>query len=108
PHLEAAVAKEPQRATYRQNLGYAYKLKGDLPKAMAIYREAIKLDAKLGSAWINLGNALAQSGRLKDAREAYMKAYALDPTDPRVKGVLAELDSIEKAGTTPSPPGKKP
>jgi len=102
--LAAAVAKDPQRATYRSNLGYAYSLKGDLPKAIALYREALKLDDKLGSAWINLGNALAQSGQTKEAREAYLKAKALDPTDPRVKAVLQELDAIEKGGNAPAPP----
>ena len=66
-------------------------------------REALKLDAKLGSAWINLGNALAQSGQLKDAREAYLQAQALDPTDPRVKAVMAELDAMEKGGAAKAP-----
>ncbi len=98
PYLEQAVAKDPQRATYRSNLGYAYHLKGDLPKATALYREALKLDDKLASAWINLGNALAQQGQRKEAREAYLKAQAIDPSDPRVQAVLAELDAIEKKG----------
>ena len=75
-----------------------------MPKAIALYREALKLDDKLGSAWINLGNALAKQGQTKEAREAYLKARALDPADPRVKAVLQELDSIEKNGTAPAAP----
>ena len=47
--------------------------------------------------WINLGNALAQGRQIKEAREAYIKAQAIDPTDPRVKAVLAEFDAMEKA-----------
>ena len=62
----------------------------------ALYREAIALDDKLASAWINLGNALAQTGDTKAARAAYEKARAIDPADPRVKAVLTELDAIEK------------
>src|SRR6185295_17919861 len=103
-YLEQAVARDPQRATYRSNLGYAHHLKGDLAKATALYREALKLDDKLGSAWINLGNALAQGGQLKDARDAYLKAQALDPTDPRVKAVLAELDAMEKGAASKKTP----
>jgi Flp pilus assembly protein TadD len=63
---------------------------------MTHYREALKLDDKLGSAWINLGNALAQKGDYHGARAAYQKAQAVDPTDPRVKAVMAELDALEK------------
>jgi Flp pilus assembly protein TadD len=73
-------------------------LKGDLERAEAIYREAIALDAKLGSAWINLGNVLAVRGHRKEARDAYLKAKAIDPSDPRVTAVMAELDALEKAG----------
>ena len=82
---------------------------------MALYREAIALDEKLGSAWINLGNALAQTGKLVEAREAYRKAQALDPSDKRVKDVLEDLDALEgkgapkgdgKVDAPPGPPSK--
>ena len=68
-----------------------------------MYREALKLDDKLGSAWINLGNALAQTGQLKEAREAYLKAQALDPGDPRVKAVMEELSGMERAAAKKGP-----
>ena len=97
-YLESAVAKDPRRATYRSNLGYAYHLSGDLPRAMATYKEALKLDDKLASAWINLGNLYAQQGNYADARDAYAHAKRIDPTDPRVKAVSAELDALEKSG----------
>ncbi|HVY44898.1 MAG TPA: tetratricopeptide repeat protein, partial [Minicystis sp.] len=95
-YLEAAVAKDPRRATYRSNLGYAYHLAGDIDRAMATYKEALSLDPRLGSAWINLGNALAQRGKYAEARDAYEHAKKIDPSDPRVKAVMQELDGLEK------------
>ena len=45
-----------------------------------------------------------QQGKLAEAREAYLKAQAIDPSDPRVKAVLAELDAMEKGGSKPKGP----
>lgn len=66
-----------------------------------MYREALRLDPKLGSAWIDLGNALAQTGKYQDAREAYLRASSINPSDPRVKAVLQELEALEKGGGPP-------
>jgi Flp pilus assembly protein TadD len=96
--LERAVALDPKRATFRSNLGYALQITGKLPEAIAHYREALKLDDKLASAWINLATALAKEPRTrKEARAALERAKALDPSDPRVKANLEELDALEKS-----------
>ena len=58
---------------------------------------ALALDPELASGWINLGNARAQLGDYAGAREAYLRARALDPDDPRVEAVMEELDALEKA-----------
>lgn len=46
-------------------------------------RRAIALDPALASAYLNLGNALLESGKIADARSAYEKAATLAPADPR-------------------------
>jgi cytochrome c-type biogenesis protein CcmH/NrfG len=70
--------------------------------AIAEYREAIRLDPKLGSAWINLATILARDPRTRaEARAALETAKKIDPSDPRVKPNLEELDSLEKGGTLP-------
>jgi Flp pilus assembly protein TadD len=95
--LERAVQMEPNRATFRSNLGYALQLEGRLPEAIAAYREALRIDPKLASAWINLATALARDPKSRgEARAALKKAEALDPSDPRVKANLDELDAIER------------
>ncbi len=95
--LQKAIALDPNRATFHSNFGYALQIKGDLQHAIAEYRAAIKLDDKLASAWINLATALAKTpGTRKEARAALEKARVIDPSDPRVKANLSELDALEK------------
>jgi Flp pilus assembly protein TadD len=97
PELRRAIALDPKRATFRSNLGYALQLSGKVADAITEYREAIKLDAKLSSAWINLATALSRDPKTRgEARRALETAQKLDPSDPRVKANLEELDALEK------------
>jgi Flp pilus assembly protein TadD len=106
PELDRAVALAPDHATYVSNLSYAYFLAGQLDLAISTATKASKLDPKLGSAWINLGTALAKKGDLLAAERAYQRALALDPTDPRAKANLAELAEMKHA-KAPNAPDKK-
>jgi cytochrome c-type biogenesis protein CcmH/NrfG len=66
-------------------------------EAVAEYKEALRLDPQLGSAWINLATLLARDPATRpDARAALEAAKKIDPTDPRVKANLDELDALEK------------
>jgi tetratricopeptide (TPR) repeat protein len=95
--LRRAIAIDPGRATFHSNLGYALQLMGQLDQAIAEYNVAIKLDGTLVSAWINLATALAKRpATRKEARAALERAKKLDPTDPRVKPNLEELDDLER------------
>ncbi|HSO40109.1 MAG TPA: tetratricopeptide repeat protein [Labilithrix sp.] len=103
PELQRAIQLDPKRATFRSNLGYALQLSGKIGEAIAEYREALKLDPKLSSAWINLATALSRDPKTRgEARQALKTAAGLDPSDPRVKANLEELDALEK-GTSPKP-----
>lgn len=103
-HLQKAVALDA-RATFLSNLGYAYQLAGKSSLAISTYRRALDKDPKLGSAWINLGTVLAQQGKFEEARKALLRAQRLDPSDPRAKANLEELDALEreKAGKKSKP-----
>ena len=52
--------------------------------------------------WLALGNLYAQavplgvSGAYDNAKTAYQKAQALDPTDPQIEYILAQLDIADK------------
>jgi tetratricopeptide (TPR) repeat protein len=98
-HLEKAVALDP-RATFLSNLGYAYQLLGMNERAVSTYRRALDKDPKLGSAWINLGTVLAQQGKLAEAEKALKEAERLDPSDPRAKANLEELEALKRKGAS--------
>lgn len=102
PHLKRAVELAPERATLLSNLGYAYQQGGNLDLAIQTYRDALSKDERLGSAWINLGTALAQKQRYAEAEQAFRRAEQLDPTDPRVKANLQELEDLRRGGA-PAP-----
>ena len=48
------------------------------------------------SAWLNLGTASVKKGDLAEAERAFKKAQSLDPTDPRPKANLADLEALKK------------
>ena len=89
--MRRAVDLAPDRATFISNLGYAYQLSGNLDEAVKTYRLALSKDPSLGSAWINLGTALAAQKKYNEAETALKKALELDPSDPRAKANLDEL-----------------
>ncbi|MBK9033492.1 MAG: tetratricopeptide repeat protein [Myxococcales bacterium] len=83
---------EPARAHYRDaiakakgaypeayfNLAIVEKNAGDLPAAIAAYRQAIALRPRYQQAWNNLGLALAASGDPAEAEAALAKALEID------------------------------
>ena len=80
--LKRAIELDPKRATFRNNLGYAYQQMSRTDEAMAEYRQAIKLDDKLGSAWLNLATLLARDPSTRGECARAEKARAIDPSDP--------------------------
>jgi tetratricopeptide (TPR) repeat protein len=54
-HWEKSIQIDPMNAVAQRNLGQAYHEQGDLYKAMAAYRAAIKADPSAGRAIVELG-----------------------------------------------------
>jgi len=52
---------------------------GDLPGAIDLYTQALKLDTDNGSVYMNLGVAYQASDNFKAAYDAYQNAYKYDP-----------------------------
>lgn len=52
---------------------------GDLPAAMAAYREALQKQPDFAEAAFNLGNVLRTHGDIGEAEQAYRRAVELDP-----------------------------
>jgi Flp pilus assembly protein TadD/predicted Zn-dependent protease with MMP-like domain len=65
--------------------------KGRYEDALECGREAARLDAQSVAAHHFRGAALAELGRIDEARTAYARALALDPDDPEVLRSAADL-----------------
>ena len=52
---------------------------GDLPAAIALYKQALAIDANNAHGWTNLGGAQQSSEDFAGARASYAQAYKLDP-----------------------------
>ncbi len=73
------VAKSPDSAYAHNELGIGFEERGDLPRAMAEYEEAILLSPRMVRAWNNLGVALHHAGRRDAAAEKLRRAVEIDP-----------------------------
>ncbi len=81
---QAAAAAAPANPAVHLNLGIVLcDGKRDYDGAIACFRKAIELDPKFVMAHHNLGNALADKGKVDEAIACFKKAIELDPKDAR-------------------------
>jgi tetratricopeptide (TPR) repeat protein len=81
--------KDPNRALILANLGAAYDLANRNEEAAKAYQEAIDVaqsnpkvtGAQLAGYYNNLGNALAHSNKIDEAKAAYTKSAEADPAN---------------------------
>lgn len=82
----------PDSAMVRSNLGLAWFREGNMERAIAEQREAIRLVPDFALAHNNLAAALELSGRLAEARDEYRRTLELAP---RQIAAAINLGSIE-------------
>jgi len=70
-NLEALLAKGQDNALLRFGLANAYLKLGKPEIAIGHLRKAVTHDPKYSAAWKRLGQALADTGRVTEAMEAY-------------------------------------
>ena len=68
-----ALAENPKDPSVLNDLGYSYYSQGDWKHAEETYRKALALD-KNPRSWNNLGLALAQQGRYREALNSFRNA----------------------------------
>ncbi|MFQ5719019.1 MAG: tetratricopeptide repeat protein [Acidobacteriota bacterium] len=77
--MRARVAASPQDAALHNDLGTLYGLQGWDDLALDAFREAIRLDPSLYSAWTNIGTIENKRGRLDAAATAFQAAIDIEP-----------------------------
>lgn len=93
--LEALVAADPGNPVFRGKLAQAWKERGELGRAVPLYRQAAEDAPGDPEAWYNLATALQQAGRLGEAREALATAMHLDPARPEAHNMLGIVHLAE-------------
>ena len=95
------VAKRPQNAFARYNLGKLLAESGRAEEAIGEYRAAIRLAPDMVQAYYNLGNSLDDLKRPAEASDAYRAALAIDPHYSKAHynlgNILLELGRKEEA-----------
>ncbi len=98
PHFQAAVEIQPYSYSYWQ-LGAVLDHLGHPAEAVTAYREAIRLNPTLTSAYNNLGAALAALGKTDEAITNYYQAIKLNPKDAEAHFNLGTI--FEQQGKNP-------
>ena len=82
------VRNAPYFAPGFNNLGVAWKRRGDWQQAGLAFQDALWNDPGLSPAHINLGEVRAGSGDLSEAIDDYRQALQLDPDSARAHHLL--------------------
>ncbi len=98
-HLRLAAQLEPGEPVYRYNLSIAQASNGDLQAALYTLREALRtFNDFAGAEWYYLeGKLLAESGRLDEALESFVRANHMEPGNADYKVDLAKVLRLKGA-----------
>lgn len=94
-----AIAKDPNNATAKYNLGVSYHATQNFQEAAQRSEQAAKLaktEFEKHSAYHNLGNAYMGTGEAEKAVEAYKNALRNNPTDYQTRYNLALAKQLKK------------
>lgn len=97
--LREVIRLDPGFAEAYALLGGTYSIRPQIgystvwaDSALALAGRALELDSLLSMGWSAKGLALSQLGRLRESREAFLRALALAPGDSRAINNLAGTD----------------
>ena len=99
--LEGARRITPAEPTIHQSLGLLFRAARRHPEAVAAFREALRLDRRLVTAWNSLGLSLLDLGRPAEALQALGSGLEISPGHPETLHnlglVLERLGRLEEA-----------
>jgi arylsulfatase A-like enzyme/Tfp pilus assembly protein PilF len=86
--MEQLVSADPQNAVFRATLARAWRQRGNLPRAIELYRQAVGQAPEDPEAWYNLAAAFQDAGDQQKAGEAIAEALRRDAKRPEAHNVL--------------------
>jgi arylsulfatase A-like enzyme/tetratricopeptide (TPR) repeat protein len=86
--MEKLVAADPQNAVFRAYLAQTWKQRGNLPRAVELYREAAGQTPDDPEAWYNLAAAFQEAGDQQKAGAAIGEALRRDDQRPEAHNIL--------------------
>lgn len=95
--LEAQLRNNPGDAQGWRALGWAFFRTGKFAEAASAYARAVQIDPKKAEDWSSLGEARVMAGPgdvPADAKQAFTKAIAIAPKDPRARYFLGVAKDI--------------
>ena len=101
-NLNEAVRLEPDRAEYRNQLGFYYLNPAqhyDPAKARANFLRATELNPAVAVYWLNLANAYQDQGLAKEAEQCVKIALQHDPRNPQLAWLSGNMKAV--AGDIP-------
>jgi tetratricopeptide (TPR) repeat protein len=97
--FRSVLAKGGATAYVHNNLGIVLQERGQHAKAVAEFREAVRLDPAYTAPRILLGASLLALGRVSEARASLERAVKLSPREPLARLQLAKV--LERASDFP-------
>jgi arylsulfatase A-like enzyme/Flp pilus assembly protein TadD len=79
PALAELVTADPGNPVFRGKLAQGYRERGDLGRAIPLYKKAAESAPSDSEAWYNLGVTLTEAGQAAEAVRALSRALSLDP-----------------------------
>jgi predicted CXXCH cytochrome family protein len=80
--------------THLQMAGMALTMR-DMPAATAAFRQVVTLDPQQTDAWTMLARIAAATGDRAEVQAVVDEALAINPTDPSLLDIQAQLDALE-------------
>ena len=87
-----ALSISPMSFALQNNIANLCLMDGDTVQAINRYKTILAFDSTLVDIWLNLGVVHASSGRINDARQAWMKGLEHDSDNTTLKDYLETLD----------------
>ncbi len=82
--LSGLLREEPENASIRADTASFLRARNRLSEAIALDREAVRLDPHLYAAWLSLGLTQTLTGAFDDARRTYDEALSRFPAAPEI------------------------